>query len=81
MTAGNSGSATRSGPTLTETGMVHPSAAQARCCASDSLSTRRVSSPVSPSSSAMGTNTSGGKVPRSGCSQRVERFRRHYPAG
>ena len=39
-TAGNSGSFMQSGPTLTEIGMSHPSAAQIRCWARDSLSMR-----------------------------------------
>ena len=68
---GEPGSVTQPGPTLTETGMFHPSAAQARCCASDSLSIRRVSSLAIPSSSATGMNTPGDRVPSSGCSHRA----------
>ena len=71
MTAGNPGSVTESGSTLTEIGTTQPAAAQTRCCTSDSRSISRVSSPISPSCAATGVNRAGGKVPNSGCSQRT----------
>lgn len=71
MAAGNPGSVTESGPTLTEIGATQPTAAQTRCCTSDSRSISRVSSPISPSCSATGVNMAGGRVPNSGFSQRA----------
>ena len=71
MTAGNPGSATHSGPTLTETGMSQPGRGPAPLLRSDSSSISWVSSCIRPSWLASEVNSAGDSVPSSGCSQRA----------